>query len=96
MSQKNISNWDVLMKIEEAQRSVTQLNVFSMDMTCLYDQLKHSVIDYADNKPEGKEVYSHNDQLAKETEGYVDAIDDAMKKLKECKELVNAFLKENN
>lgn len=96
MSQKNITHWDVLMKLEEAQRSAAQLNTCSMDLTCLYDQLKHSVLDYADNKPEGKDLYCHNDQLVKETDGYVEAIDEAMQNLKECKNLVNAFLEENN
>ena len=52
--------------------------------------------DYTDNKPEGKELYGHNDQLVKETEEYVNAIDEAIQKLKECKKLVNALLEENN
>ena len=91
---KNVSSWDVLMKIDESQRSIVQMNQFCMDMTCLFDNLKHSVLDYADNKSE--DLYSHSDALAKETEGCVDAIDEAMQKLKECKDLVNAFLEENN
>lgn len=93
---KKVSNWDVLMKIEESQRSVLQMNKFCMDMTCLFDSLKHSVLDYADNKPEGKDLYCHNDTLSKETDGCIDAFDEAIQKLQECKELVNAFLDENN
>ena len=89
---KNVSSWDVLMKIDESQRSIVQMNQCCMDMTCLVDNLKHSVIDYADNKPEGKDLYCHNDTLSKETDGYIDAIDEAMQKLKECKDLLNAFL----
>lgn len=93
---KKVSNWDVLMKIEESQRSVLQMNKFCMDMTCLFDSLKHSVLDYADNKPEGKDLYCHNDMLSKETDGCIDAFDEAIQKLQECKEVVNSFLEENN
>lgn len=96
MDKQNITQWDVLMKLEESQESIAHLNKFCLDMTCLYDSLKHSVNDYADGKAEGKDLYCHNDQLVKETDGYVEAIDEAMQNLKECKNLVNAFLEENN
>ncbi len=42
MDKQNITQWDVLMKLEESQESITHLNKFCLDMTCLYDSLKHS------------------------------------------------------
>ena len=96
MDKQNITQWDVLMKLEESQESIAHLNKFCLDMTCLYDSLKHSVNDYADGKKDGKDLYCHNDVLSKETDGCIDAFDETIQKLQECKELVNAFLDENN
>ena len=82
---KNVSSWDVLMKIDESQRSIVQMNQFCMDMTCLFDNLKHSVLDYADNKSE--DLYSHNDTLAKETEDKAkEKIDELEKKQEELQQ----------
>lgn len=43
-----------------------------------------------------QKIFTTSDALAKETDGYVDVIDEAMQNLKECRDLVNAFLEENN
>ncbi|WP_296848174.1 hypothetical protein [uncultured Methanobrevibacter sp.] len=84
------------MKLEESQESITHLNKFCLDMTCLYDSLKHSIMDYADGKEEGKDLYVHNDKLCKETADYTNIIDNAIKDLEGCRTLLNAFLEKNN
>ena len=96
MDGQNITQWDVLMKLEESQESITHLNKFCLDMTCLYDSLKHSVLDYADGKEEGKDLYVHNDKLTKESADCTNIIDDAIKNLEDCRTLLNAFLEKNN
>lgn len=92
MDKQNITQWDVLMKLEESQESITHLNKFCLDMTCLYDSLKHSVEDYADGKKEGKDLY---DKLTKESADYTNIIDDAIKDLEDCRTLLNKFLENN-
>ena len=94
MDKQNITQWDVLMKLEESQESITHLNKFCLDMTCLYDSLKHSIMDYADGKEEGKDLYVHNDKLTK-TADYANIIDDAIKDLEDCRTLINKFLENN-
>ena len=94
MDKQNISQWDVLMKLEESQESITHLNKFCLDITCLYDSLKHSVEDYAEGKEE--DLYVHNEKLIKETSDCANIIDDAIKNLEDCRTLLNAFLEKNN
>ena len=94
MDKQNISQWDVLMKLEESQESITHLNKFCLDITCLYDSLKHSVEDYADGKEE--DLYVHNEILTKETANCNNVINDAIKDLEDCRTLVNKFLEKNN
>jgi len=96
MDKQNTTKWDVLMKLEESQESIAHLNKFCLDMTCLYDSLKHSIMDYADGKEEGKDLYVHNDKLCKETADYTNIIDNAIKDLEGCRTLLNAFLEKNN
>ena len=96
MDKQNITQWDVLMKLEESQESIAHLNKFCLDMTCLYDSLKHSVNDYADGKAEGKDLYVHTDKFTKETADYTSIVDDAIKDLEDCRTLLNAFLEKNN
>ncbi|WP_296857156.1 hypothetical protein [uncultured Methanobrevibacter sp.] len=93
MDKQNITQWDVLMKLEESQESITHLNKFCLDMTCLYDSLKHSIMDYADGKEEGKNLY---DKLTKGSADCTNIIDDAIKNLEDCRTLLNAFLEKNN
>lgn len=95
MDKQNITQWDVLMKLEESQESITHLNKFCLDMTCLYDSLKHSINDYADGKSEGRDLYVHNDKLTKETSDYANIIDNAIKDLEDCRTLINKFLENN-
>ncbi|MBE6509527.1 MAG: hypothetical protein E7Z77_08980 [Methanobrevibacter sp.] len=95
MDGQNITKWDVLMQLEETQESITHLNKFCLDMTCLNDSLKHSVLDYADGKAEGKDLYVHNDMLTKETSNCANIIDDAIKDLEDCRTLINKFLENN-
>ena len=95
MDKQNISQWDVLMKLEESQESITHLNKFCLDITCLYDSLKHSVEDYAEGKAEGKDLYVHNDKLTKETSDCANIIDNAIKNLEDCRILINKFLENN-
>lgn len=95
MDSQNITKWDVLMKLEESQESITHLNKFCLDMTCLYDSLKHSINDYAGGKKEGKDLYVHTDKLTKETADYTNIIDDAIKDLEDCRTLINKFLENN-
>ena len=93
MDKQNITQWDVLMKLEESQESITHLNKFCLDLTCLYDSLKHSVEDYADGKAEGKNLY---DKLTKETADYTNIINEAIQDMEDCRTLLNAFLEKNN
>lgn len=95
MDKQNITQWDVLMKLEESQESITHLNKFCLDMTCLYDSLKHSINDYADGKSECKDLYVHNDKLTKETADYANIIDNAIKDLEDCRTLIDKFLENN-
>lgn len=95
MDKQNITQWDVLMKLEESQESITHLNKFCLDMTCLYDSLKHSIMDYGDGKEEGKDFYVHNDKFTKETADYANIIDNAVKDLEGCRTLLNKFLENN-
>lgn len=96
MDKQNITKWDVLMKLEESQESITHLNKFCLDMTCLCDSLKHIVEDYADGKAEGENLYVQNDKLTKETSNCANIIDDAIKDLEDCRTLLNKFLEKNN
>lgn len=95
MDKQNITQWDVLMKLEESQESIAHLNKFCLDMSCLYDSLKHSVLDYADGKAEGKDLYVHNDMLTKESADCTSIIDDAIQNLEDCRTLLNKFLENN-
>ncbi len=95
MDKQNTTKWDVLMKLEESQESIAHLNKFCLDMTCLYESLKHSIMDYADGKEEGKDLYVHNDKLTKETAIYANIIDNAVKDLEGCKTLLDKFLDNN-
>lgn len=95
MDKQNITKWDVLMKLEESQESITHLNKFCLDMTCLYDSLKHSIMDYGDGKEESKDLYVHNDKFTKETADYANIIDNAVKDLEGCRTLLNKFLENN-
>lgn len=95
MDKQNISQWDILMKLEESQESITHLNKFCLDITCLYDSLKHSVEDYAEGKEDGKDLYVHNEKLIKETANCNSVIDDAIKDLEDCRTLLNKFLENN-
>ena len=92
MDKQNITQWDVLMKLEESQESITHLNKFCLDMTCLYDSLKHSILDYADGKEEGKNLY---DKLTKETADYTNIINEAINDLEDCSTLINKYLENN-
>lgn len=96
MSKQNISSWDVLMKLKESRESITHLNKFCLDMACLYDSLKHSILDYAEGKAEGKDLYVHNDKLDEGSLDCTNIIDDAIKDLEDCRNLLNAFLEKNN
>ena len=96
MDGQNITKWDVLMQLEETQESITHLNKFCLDMTCLNDSLKHSVLDYADGKAEGKDLYVHNDMLTKGSADCTSIIDDAIKNLEDCRTLLKKKKKKNN
>ena len=91
VDKQNITQWDVLMKLEETQESITHMNKFCLDMICLYDSLKHSITDSTDGKEDCKDLHMH-DKLNKETECYVNTINETLKSLKECKKN-SAFVK---